>query len=80
MNWITMLFAVAALAIVLGPRYELSQGEKATEQAVRSKARAANPDPFLVGGPSLPPFLQEGGERFPILGDTRTLDPSAPCS
>jgi hypothetical protein len=35
MNWITMLFAIGALAIVPGPQLELSHSEKTTEQAVR---------------------------------------------
>jgi hypothetical protein len=35
MNWMAILFATGALAIALGPQFELSQSKKATEQVVR---------------------------------------------
>jgi hypothetical protein len=71
MNWMTVLFAVGGVAIVPGPRFELSQSKKTIEQVVRegSFELDTSADRALL-------FFTPEGERAWVKGwDPKTVYP-----
>lgn len=71
MNWMAILFATGALAIALGPKFELSQNTKTAEQVVREGSFELD----TSAGRALQFFTPEGERSWVKDWDPRPVYP-----